>query len=1097
MYNEKSEFRDLRDHYDARLMDRVYSDILKKIFLDVNELEPQQAIAKRLKEKKQVSPQPETHLIVSGEDLDGDPKNAKLDGVVVLEIYTKSGVGLVTYLAVLEHARQKGLGKELFDQARRLMNSRNSASILLAEVHKREPKESITPARFEFFRKMGGAIIPINYVQPALSKHSEKVRSLVLMAFSTKEENAIKEVDCLDLISFFEEFYLALETPHPWRDDDFRKIWRDLSQLACDEPTQFDLAERQQQSGFHFGFPLVTVTLDKEKAISAQPTWSIPKEFSHWAVSFHYQLNNAVNPNDLVVGSDDPEFPNIFSSFERDFLAHAFRDKNLINTQAIRLGEIKVRVDFPAILVYEAEGTVKYLWFEGGTRRVEFNCGVACTFFQPSFDSKNEANGDSDESKFNVLHVVLSGNSEANQSGTKSSDDFLSEYELIQLCKLWEGGEGLGQNDKHAIRSQLGFCLINSNEPKNSKTFNSLEQAIAEELKTKNGKPIVTTDALPLCGSVQLNPLEDEDHRNRWKKLFSGVQQALGSEASSKWQIEEEVVDHDKLKAFAGVMQGLVDFFNIGRPELLDVFKELNIEITGDDTSVLVIHKGTLLYFLSDCRLIKDVNVQEQIGINPYLLIAHSLLVYHELLLREAFKKISSLKGTSKNWPWCGLGLHPLQLLQRVWLVSPRGTRISRGALKNPKNLSEVEVDAKRLLQYSWLPNLYHYRLGRYIYDLGHTSRGLLVHREQLLDQISFISAKNTSKNLQARKGFAIAGSTVVFLVSAFGLIFSYLSGAIDIGGNIIRMLTGIPPWEFGSIKPEKITINGSRLLYPLIRRIADQYEGSMAAQNLELDIKKESTTIGFQEFCLSKIDVVTASREIDSAEKQNCIAEGVHFHMDGGESQQPFPIATDTLVILVKVTTKGFDRLSFTQLKKIENSDVRYPLSLKSLGIGGQDAKIRSCDVAFLGGKVSSRREFFDEMVNLKSSEKQVSQPNSPTSFFQELYQDPDPGNGNQCTFAFASKRAWGKEKENGSKISKGYREIEIVGDQQAKHESLTRTLGLYVSSSRIARSSELRRFLDYVFDNASKLAEEADLQALDPKAYAKNSEVLERWDR
>ena len=43
------------------------------------------------------------------------------------------------------------------------------------------------------------------------------------------------------------------------------------------------------------------------------------------------------------------------------------------------------------------------------------------------------------------------------------------------------------------------------------------------------------------------------------------------------------------------------------------------------------------------------------------------------------------LKGTSKNWPWRSLGPHPLQLLQWVSLVSPRGTRIFRGALKRPE----------------------------------------------------------------------------------------------------------------------------------------------------------------------------------------------------------------------------------------------------------------------------------------------------------------------------------------------------------------------------------------------------------------------------
>jgi hypothetical protein len=44
------------------------------------------------------------------------------------------------------------------------------------------------------------------------------------------------------------------------------------------------------------------------------------------------------------------------------------------------------------------------------------------------------------------------------------------------------------------------------------------------------------------------------------------------------------------------------------------------------------------------------------------------------------------MDSTSKNWPWRGLGPNPLQLLQWVSLVSPRGTRIFRGALEALNN---------------------------------------------------------------------------------------------------------------------------------------------------------------------------------------------------------------------------------------------------------------------------------------------------------------------------------------------------------------------------------------------------------------------------
>jgi hypothetical protein len=40
------------------------------------------------------------------------------------------------------------------------------------------------------------------------------------------------------------------------------------------------------------------------------------------------------------------------------------------------------------------------------------------------------------------------------------------------------------------------------------------------------------------------------------------------------------------------------------------------------------------------------------------------------------------LEGASKNWPWHGLRLHPLQLPQWVSLDGLRGTRIVRGAIE-------------------------------------------------------------------------------------------------------------------------------------------------------------------------------------------------------------------------------------------------------------------------------------------------------------------------------------------------------------------------------------------------------------------------------
>ncbi|MFN9547353.1 MAG: hypothetical protein ACK6AD_09840 [Cyanobacteriota bacterium] len=59
----------------------------------------------------------------------------------------------------------------------------------------------------------------------------------------------------------------------------------------------------------------------------------------------------------------------------------------------------------------------------------------------------------------------------------------------------------------------------------------------------------------------------------------------------------------------------------------------------------------------------------------------------------NVFNMFKSRRGTSKNWPWSGLGPHPLQLLQWVSMVSPRGTQIFRGTrrIKAQKDKTEGE----------------------------------------------------------------------------------------------------------------------------------------------------------------------------------------------------------------------------------------------------------------------------------------------------------------------------------------------------------------------------------------------------------------------
>ena len=440
--------RNLRDNYDQVLMDRAYAEIMVPIFSDINEREPKQAIANRL-QAKEANAQPETHLILSGEALD-DPIKAELDGLVIVELYGRSGLSLVTYLATAPSARGRGIGKNLLWQARQLTQRRNRRdSMVLAEVHNPElidcESDIMDPfKRLKIFTALGARIIPIRYVQPALSEHSHKVSSLVLLVFGQSEEG----LDPQRLINFFEEFYQALGISDPWQDPDFILMWHDLVALiTTDHPLDSSWTDLSRKTGCPFA----------RIGAATQPHAALPirNEFSHWAISLHYPLRRSI---DGISFNHDLESSSIFSSFERDLLAHAFRDQGVLKTIPLDFKELRIRIEFPAILVYQSEGVVSRLLFASGKRLIDFNCRAACSFLQPS-GGQSRAHL-IEQSEHSVLHAILSSSIDL----SAENEDVLTEYELIQLCKLWEGGEGVGFSEQYPIRSQLRFRLYGSHD---------------------------------------------------------------------------------------------------------------------------------------------------------------------------------------------------------------------------------------------------------------------------------------------------------------------------------------------------------------------------------------------------------------------------------------------------------------------------------------------------------------------------------------------------------------------------------------------------------------------------------------------------------
>jgi hypothetical protein len=156
-----------------------------------------------------------------------------------------------------------------------------------------------------------------------------------------------------------------------------------------------------------------------------------------------------------------------------------------------------------------------------------------------------------------------------------------------------------------------------------------------------------------------------------------------------------------RVVALAGLIQGLLDFAEIGPAELSDVFAEADL----DDESLLAFHKGTLLSLSikeSDEEEQREAELARPIGMSPYLVIPHVVLLHNEQRLKWALIQVNELLARQK----------------------PRGRPMPTGGWRISIDQTEAGVREISDALAQRLPNIFHYRAEQALYDGGSTSRG-------------------------------------------------------------------------------------------------------------------------------------------------------------------------------------------------------------------------------------------------------------------------------------------------------------------------------------------------------------------------------------
>ncbi|MBV8757862.1 MAG: GNAT family N-acetyltransferase [Deltaproteobacteria bacterium] len=122
--------------------------------------------------------------------LDGDA----IAGGIAFELYPRSRCGLLTYLVVAPHARNRGLGEQMFREAAAELRARGARAVL-GEVHGEE--------RLRRFAKWGAQRVDVPYVQPSLAPGLPRDADLVLISVGPAERT--------DIEAFIDELYTVCE----------------------------------------------------------------------------------------------------------------------------------------------------------------------------------------------------------------------------------------------------------------------------------------------------------------------------------------------------------------------------------------------------------------------------------------------------------------------------------------------------------------------------------------------------------------------------------------------------------------------------------------------------------------------------------------------------------------------------------------------------------------------------------------------------------------------------------------------------------------------------------------------------------------------
>ncbi|HSP41741.1 MAG TPA: GNAT family N-acetyltransferase [Luteolibacter sp.] len=615
-------------------------NLYESTFRDPSEREDPEEWRRRLM-GEEPSPQPRTRLIIAvrGDSTDG----GEMLGGLVFEHYRESRCGLLTYLVVAPDQRCQGIARLLLGRATRSLEEEAAAHGGLQAVF----AEAADPAlvgpehdgmssdrRLRALYRLGLRHVRLNYVQPELSGGKGRSRHLMLLALlppvmSSVPGKVVKE--------FLHEFYRALGVPEPDQDPDFKDMAMSLSD----------------------GVSLCRTKREK-------PTLTLPRA----SVCLHF-VEEIGTVSNLGQSCEPPDCP-VISSMELDLLSYRYQTDRPFFTRCESNGRIPLTIVFPAEFTYQSEGRTTTLTCPSPIRRAEA-CLNSTTF---------------PLSGLRIWHLVLTPSQNEDMPAEERA---FNEYDIIKLIHLYDG-----RSEHTGLLDKIGFEGIGSapGGPPSERGTVDVHELLAElkrrgSLSQDNGTFPGKGDSLHLtAGTVQIEVGWNISENATLASLFEAVCEARQPDgeaevAKLKDWLKAGGREAAMLMACCGIVTGIFDFEEIDEEEVLDT-----LEPTFADAGTLLrIHRCTLVSMTESDRALREC--WSRVGISPYLIIPHALLLHNE--------KVVDLANSATD-----SGLRSLRLAE-----------MEGGARRASECLDRLH-----------LPNVFNYVTERTLYERGNAGRG-------------------------------------------------------------------------------------------------------------------------------------------------------------------------------------------------------------------------------------------------------------------------------------------------------------------------------------------------------------------------------------